>query len=303
MVIFIGICYNHGDRPGGWKKFLNLASQRSIPLWNIKRLQGDVLIVTTRVGGFRQLHPLVRRIGCRVKIKRKAGLPFSSLSCADAGPCVQELYCVLLLHICWQGQIWFIQLDCPGKLQADVKKELARAGLVIGADKDKLDPNEIAEKLLAASDKLAWVGVEFHGTMARVRVVPKIMPQQGDTRPCHLVATRDAELIHLIVYEGQGMVEAGEMVKKGQLLVSGRVFYKPDETNPGNWDTGEEFAEPQVEFVRASAFVEGRFWLEGYGEAAQGQVDKQVKRTVLERHYYLGSVRIWKKTFAKATPR
>ncbi len=286
----------------GLEKFLNLASQRSIPLWNIKRLQGDVLIVTTRVGGFRQLHPLVRRTGCRVKIKRKAGLPFFLAQlrrrwalCAGALLCLAAAYMLA-------GQIWFIQLDCPGKLQADVKKELARAGLVIGADKDKLDPNEIAEKLLAASDKLAWVGVEFHGTMARVRVVPKIMPQQGDTRPCHLVATRDAELIHLIVYEGQGMVEAGEMVKKGQLLVSGCVFYKPDETNPLVRDTGREFAEPQVEFVRASAFVEGRFWLEGYGEAAQGQVDKQVKRTVLERHYYLGSVRIWKKTFAKATP-
>ena len=160
----------------GLEKFLNLASQRSIPLWNIKRLQGDVLIVTTRVGGFRQLHPLVRRTGCRVKIKRKAGLPFFLAQlrrrwalCAGALLCLAAAYMLA-------GQIWFIQLDCPGKLQADVKKELARAGLVIGADKDKLDPNEIAEKLLAASDKLAWVGVEFHGTMARVRVVPKIMP-------------------------------------------------------------------------------------------------------------------------------
>ena len=52
MVIFIGICYNHGDRPGAGK-----VSQPGKPKGTVEyqKAAGDVLIVTTRVGGFRQL--------------------------------------------------------------------------------------------------------------------------------------------------------------------------------------------------------------------------------------------------------
>jgi similar to stage IV sporulation protein len=286
----------------GLEKFLNLASQRRIPLWNIKRLQGDVLIVSTRVGGFRQLHPLVRKTGCKIKIKRKAGFPFLGAQLRRRWAlCLGALLCLVAACLL-TGQVWFIQLvGCPQRLEKEVKTQLASAGLSIGANKGQLDPNQIAEKLLTQNEALAWAGVEFHGTLARVRVVPKLIAKEKEQGPCHLVATRDAELIHLIVYSGQGLAQAGEMVKKGQILVTGQVLYKPDEANPLVRDTGREFTEPTVKNVRASAFAEGRFWLEGYGEASGRQMQKQLKRTLLVREYYLGKVRIWKRSLAPKT--
>lgn len=287
----------------GLEKFLNLASQRRIPLWNIRRLREDVLIASTRVGGLKKLRPLVRRCGARIKIKRKAGFPFLVAHLRSrwawslgAAMCVVTV-CLLA------GQIWFIQLvGCPKNLQQTVKKQLAAAGLVIGAPKSQLDPNQIAQKVVDTTEVLAWVGVEFHGTLAKVRVVPKVLAKKPKFGSCHLVATRDAEIIHLIVYNGQGMVQPGELVKKGQIIVSGQVFYQPDEANPLVRDTGREFVEPKVENVQASAFVEGRFWLEGYGEATGQQVQRtKIRTTILSREYYLGKFRIWHKSLGKAT--
>ena len=288
----------------GLEKFLNLTSQRRIPLWNIKRLREDVLIASLRVGGFRHLRPLLGKCGCRVKIKRKVGLPFF---CAHLrrrwALCAGALLCLVAACLL-AGQIWFIQLvGCPGHLERTVRRQLAAAGLVIGAQRSQLDPNQIAERIVARTEALAWAGVEFHGTLAKVQVVPKTMPKVPKRGPCHLTATRDAEIIHLIVYNGQGMVAPGEMVKKGQIIVSGQVSYGPDEANPLVRDTGREFVEPKVENIHASAFVEGRFWLEGYGEVHGQPVEKiQLQRKVLAREYYLGRVRLWQQNVAKKEP-
>ncbi len=58
------------------ERFLNLAATNDIYLWDISRESYTVLQMKATIEGFKALKGIVRRVGCRVEIIDKKGLPF-----------------------------------------------------------------------------------------------------------------------------------------------------------------------------------------------------------------------------------
>ena len=58
------------------EKFINLCVSRGIKLWGIRRISYTSLTAKIGIRDFKSLPPIVRRVGCRVKIIDKRGFPF-----------------------------------------------------------------------------------------------------------------------------------------------------------------------------------------------------------------------------------
>src|SRR5690554_3884232 len=58
------------------ERFLNLAATNDIYLWDINRVDYAILEMKATIEGFRALKEVIKKVGCRVEIVEKRGLPF-----------------------------------------------------------------------------------------------------------------------------------------------------------------------------------------------------------------------------------
>lgn len=85
---------------------------------------------------------------------------------------------------------------------------------------------QLQRKLLKQLPEASWVGVRLEGTriivtVAEKKKIDKIYEKNTAHRPVHLVAKKDALIMDMRITSGNPVVEVNDMVKKGQLLVSG----------------------------------------------------------------------------------
>ncbi len=81
---------------------------------------------------------------------------------------------------------------------------------------------ELENRILIASERIAWISIYLDGTVARVQVIEQKSAAREQSRlPANLIATADGQIEYLQLYRGESVVQVGQAVKKGELLVSG----------------------------------------------------------------------------------
>lgn len=175
-------------------------------------------------------------------LRRRAALPI----CAAL--------CVLMLGMLGT-RIWRIDVEAPSHaLRAQVEQALSALGAMPGAAKSGLDLRALESAVTADVP-----GVKF--CQARVRGVTLTLTAQQvepapDTLslypPGGLYALCDAVVERVQVLAGRAVVQRGDTVRAGDLLISGEEQLSREDTAP----------------VRALGIVTGRVWFEGRGEAA-----------------------------------
>ena len=58
------------------ERFINLCKSKRIFLWNSKRKKATLLNTNIGINDFKKIAKLIKQTKCKVKIKRKKGLPF-----------------------------------------------------------------------------------------------------------------------------------------------------------------------------------------------------------------------------------
>ncbi|MBE6563720.1 MAG: hypothetical protein E7655_00370 [Ruminococcaceae bacterium] len=107
----------------------------------------------------------------------------------------------------------------------EVLAQLSEAGFGVGSFLPRVDYDQVNHRLLIASEDIAWLGIEVSGTHAVVTVRERIKKQASDAssevRAANLVSNADGQIFYTTVYGGTTVVNPGDSVKKGDLLVSG----------------------------------------------------------------------------------
>lgn len=210
---------------GSPERFLNLVARSEIALWDIRSKDG-VLYASALRRDFRKLHPLAMSAGVVLTQEAQKGVPYQTKRFARHAGILVGLLVFMILVWFFSSFVW--EIDIAGNQSVSttqVEHVLADLGLRPGAFAMFLQVRYIQNGLLLRIPELSGVTINLHGSTAYVRVrerryPPEIVPQ---ALPCNVKATRDGQIIRMEIYAGKPMVQVGEAVTAGQLLISGVI--------------------------------------------------------------------------------
>ncbi len=129
----------------------------------------------------------------------------------------------LLLLVGARTLLWDVRVTGNEQLDtAELEALLAECGLAEGAFLPALDADKIALSLRRADGRVAYAAVNLRGTVAHVQIrEAEPAPAQIARNPANLVAKYDGVITMPLVFEGECLVEPGEIVRAGQILASG----------------------------------------------------------------------------------
>ncbi len=120
--------------------------------------------------------------------------------------------------------VWDVRIEGEiGESEAAILNELSQSGLAVGSKWSKIDTSEVEMRLLSSSKTVSWININRRGSVAYITVGEKI-DNQEEEKPvgyANIVASRDCVIEEIIVESGYAMVEKGESVRAGQILISG----------------------------------------------------------------------------------
>lgn len=216
------------------ERFLNACSHRSIELWGLRSAGGAYEMYMT-LKDFRKIKALSKKTGTKVRVRRRYGLPFflhryrrRKLFFAGAFLAVCLVYILTLF-------IW--EIDIRGNLRRTDEALLSflrSRDVYCGMTAGSVDCDQIADDLRGAYADLVWVSASVHGTRLVIQVKENehLSAQTGgkaqETEGTDLAATQDCTILSIVTRQGTPLVHEGDQVKKGDLLVNGRLDLKND---------------------------------------------------------------------------
>lgn len=108
--------------------------------------------------------------------------------------------------------------------RARILWEAERQGLSFGASRRGVRSERVKNALLEAIPELEWVGVNTQGCTAVISVRERTAPApapEAKHQVGNIVAAMDGYILSATVTQGTGLVQPGQAVKKGEILISG----------------------------------------------------------------------------------
>ena len=142
----------------------------------------------------------------------------------------------------------------------EIVAELGKAGFSEGDFRYGIDVREVQSRVMLDYDKLSWIWINIHGTVAEVSVRERIAKPEMEDRSdyCNTVASRDALITALMPRTGKPVVKIGDVVQKGDVIISGIA-----ETKNG-----------EIRYMHADGIVTGRTWYEEDGVYCHTRCDR-----------------------------
>ncbi len=208
---------------GGFpERFINLCSNNGIVIWNLKSCDG-VLYANTSINGYRNIRPIARKSGMKVRISRRHGLPFFLHRYRRRVGLVLGLAFFLLLVSYLSGMVWNVRVEGNDKVRDDIIiSAFETAGVYVGARTKSLDTEAIEKNALNNLNSIMWVSLNIDGSTVVIEVREKITAPsvEDNSAPTNIVAAKSGQIIVLEPYEGTANVGLNTAVVKGDLIIS-----------------------------------------------------------------------------------
>ena len=167
---------------------------------NIAQRKGDILSVCSQNGAFWMIRDMQRRwvlvFGLLLWISFAVFLP---------------------------SRVLFLEVEGNERISANQILEAAQdAGIKFGASRRAVRSEKMKNRLLGVLPQLQWAGVNTYGCRAVISVKERNVENQSDQQTIsHVVAATDGVITSCIVTNGSGLCAEGQVVQKGQILISG----------------------------------------------------------------------------------
>ncbi len=243
------------------ERFMNLCNQRKIFLWNLKRIHSTIMNVNIGINDFKKLKQIAKKTKCRVKIKKKRGLPFLLQRYKKRKIFFALFLLILISIVVLSNFIWNIEIIGNEQIPSEeISQILEKSNFKVGRCKIGINTKEVINQIRLERDDIAWAGIEIRGTNATVKIVEADLKPEliSEEEYCNLVATKDGIITKITAQNGTPVVEEGEVVKKGSVLV-------------GGWLEGKYTG---TRYVHANGEVQAKVW---YSEKVQIPL-KQMKK-------------------------
>lgn len=229
------------------ERLINICMSKKIFLFNIKRDKSTIMYVNVAISDFKKLTEIAKETQCKFKIEKKCGLPFLFNRYKKRKIFGIAVSIVVISIIYLSNFIWNIEVKGNNNIdEAEIIKILNEEGLTIGKLKNKIDTKSIINKVRLEREDIAWIGINISGTNATVDIVEAVeKPEIIDENDyCNIISDKDACIIKVNAQNGTKMVNEGDVIKKGTVLIAG-------------WMEGKYTG---TRYVHAEGSVEAKVW-------------------------------------------
>ncbi len=227
--ILLWLCGNVRIRIFGafCERFLNLCAFHGLKLWEITPVENGYE-ASISLENFRKLKALVKKCHVRLRILEKRGLPFFLYRNRKRKALFASLFLAAFFTVWLSCFIWDIQVR--GNLAVTDEKVLdylEQEGIHQGIWKASLDYKQLAACLRQSFPEFTWVSVKLQGTRLLIDLKETMDSSLAENEQASgkgsLAANRNGTVVKIITRAGTPLVKAGDQVKKGDMLVSGRI--------------------------------------------------------------------------------
>lgn len=223
LLNLVGGWYELMGKPGEAAAFCNICMKGCYPYWQFRQdEEGFTVRVRRRI--WRELAVECTAAGLSLCCLREGGLPQVLRRYRRRWGLIIGM--IFFVGVVWlSGRfVWNIEVTGTDRYHPrDVLEELASQGFGVGTYIPDVDVRELQNRVLISSDRFAWISVNLFGTTAQVEVVELAARQipKRETAPANLVAAVDGQITRLELRSGWPSVAVGDVVRSGELLVSG----------------------------------------------------------------------------------
>ncbi|MBR4060499.1 MAG: sporulation protein YqfD [Lachnospiraceae bacterium] len=211
----------------GVERFLVMCSRKKMSLWDIEA-QGKFIFVNMRLKDFFNCRKLARKAGIRAVVVERHGLPFFMPKLVRRSFMIVGFVLFLLVWFVSTNMLLHIRLEGNYSISEDVFKDfLKEQGVYVGMWKKDIPLEELEKEIRKEFDLVTWTSGKLDGTVLIISMKEneKLVPQEQE-KPAYgssIYATADGIISSIYVRNGVPMVKKGTEVKKGDLLVDGKV--------------------------------------------------------------------------------
>lgn len=223
------------------ERFFNLCSNHDILIWDLHQ-EGDIYYFHISVEGFRCLKPLLKKSGTHIRISRKNGIPFFFFRYRKRKILFASVFVCMLILFVLSRFIWKININGNDSVTDDSMLQfLEEKNSSYGTRISDIDCTKLEEEIRSCFDSIIWTSVKREGTTLTVDVQENLvvasqpsgtqLPEElktQDEKGYDLLALHDGTIESIYVRKGTPMVQQGDLVKKGDVLVSGALAIYDD---------------------------------------------------------------------------
>lgn len=142
-------------------------------------------------------------------------------------PSLVALVFGIVMAFLLSGLVWDVRVEGEeGLSDAEVESMLEQVGFGLGSVWHEVDTVKVESELRSKYPEIAWVQINRSGTVAYVTVKEREGMSEEDTpapKLSNIVADRDGVIEEITVKSGRAEVKPGDVVKAGDILISGIV--------------------------------------------------------------------------------
>lgn len=232
------------------ERFMNLAAYRGVYLWDVAQ-DGAGMVMKAAGGSLPILEVCAEKTGCGLEVLGWGGLPaflrrFRGRQVWTAGVLLFAAGLYLLSSF-----IWVVEVEGNERLSTEeILMACREMGLRPGAWKRDVDTQAVTNGLLETFADISWVSVGVRGTDVTVKLAETIEKAEivDKETPCDMIASADGVILQITAERGTPLVAAGDVVKKGDVLISSEILI------------GLEGEAQHTEYVAAEGAVTARIW-------------------------------------------
>ena len=183
------------------ERFINICTTSKILIWSLKREKGVRLYLNIGIKDFFEAVKIAQKLKCKVRIIQKRGVPFFIHKYKKRKIFVITLLVITILIGISTKYVWNINIQIDSNMEmSGIEEDVKEAGLNIGMKKDKINVQEITNKIRLKRNDISWIGIELKGTNAIVKVVKaKEAPEIVDEKEySNIIAKKSGTITKII---------------------------------------------------------------------------------------------------------
>lgn len=206
------------------ESFLNYLIRNKIYVYNVNRIEKTKIQFNIDRDNYRKLKKIHRSNKFNIKVKKQTGIPFIAKRIYTYRGMVICAIISLIILMSTSQFVTDVYITAPeGIDKTALKKELYIQGVKPGIYKKSIDRKTVRDNIMGKFNQIAYVSINVKGTNIFVNITKKDESQnsQENSNYCNIIATKDGIIEKVVPRSGEAVVEEGDIVKKGDVLVNG----------------------------------------------------------------------------------